>query len=263
MVPALWIAKTGLDAQQTRMGVISNNLANVSTTGFKRGRASFEDLMYQTVRQPGASSSQNSVLPSGLMLGTGVRTVSTEKIHAQGNMVQTGNSLDLAVQGRGFFEIQLPDGSSGYTRDGSFELRGEDGALVTSSGYQLLNDSIIIEEGAQSVSIGSDGIVTAQFAGENEPRNIGTINLTDFVNPAGLQPIGENAFRETLSSGAPTSAIPGTEGLGTLTQGSLESSNVNVVEELVNMIETQRAYEMNSKAISTTDQMLQYVGQNL
>ncbi len=262
MVPALWIAKTGLDAQQTRIGVISNNLANVSTTGFKRGRASFEDLMYQTVRQPGASSSQNSELPSGLMLGTGVRVVSTEKIHAQGNMVQTGNSLDLAIQGRGFFEIELPDGSSGYTRDGSFELSDE-GIMVNSSGYELLNDQIDIDDQAQSVTIGSDGTVTVQVLGQAQPQTVGTINLTDFVNPAGLQPIGENAFRETLASGAPTSAIPGTNGLGLLAQGALESSNVNVVEELVNMIETQRAYEINSKAISTVDQMLQYVGQNL
>ncbi len=262
MVPALWIAKTGLDAQQTRMGVISNNLANVNTTGFKRGRAAFEDLMYQTVRQPGASSSQNSELPSGLMLGTGVRVVSTEKIHAQGNAVQTENSLDLMIQGRGFFEIQLPDGSSGYTRDGSFELN-KDGDLVTSNGYKLLNPEINIPEQTQNITIGSDGVVTVQIAGQSAPSTIGTINLSDFINPAGLQPIGQNLFKETLSSGAPTAAVPGTEGVGILAQGSLESSNVNVVEELVNMIETQRAYEMNSKAISTTDQMLQYVSQNL
>jgi len=262
MVPALWIAKTGLDAQQTRMGVISNNLANVNTTGFKRGRAAFEDLMYQTVRQPGASSSQNSELPSGLMLGTGVRVVSTEKIHAQGNAVQTDNSLDLMIQGRGFFEIELPDGSSGYTRDGSFELNSE-GNLVTSDGYKLLNPEINIPEQTQNITIGSDGVVTAQIAGQSAPSTIGTINLNDFVNPAGLQPIGQNLFKETLASGSPTAAVPVTEGLGILSQGALESSNVNVVEELVNMIETQRAYEMNSKAISTTDQMLQYVSQNL
>ena len=262
MVPALWIAKTGLDAQQTRIGVISNNLANVNTTGFKRGRASFEDLMYQTIRQPGASSSQNSQLPSGLMLGTGVRVVSTEKIHAQGNAVQTGNSLDLMIQGRGFFEVKLPDDSSGYTRDGSFEL-DLDGKMVNSSGYELLNESITIPEQAQNITIGSDGVVSVQEAGNNAPTGIGTIQLTDFINPAGLQPIGENLFKETLSSGAPTSAEPGQDGLGTLAQGSLESSNVNVVEELVNMIETQRAYEMNSKAIETTDQMLQFVTQTL
>ncbi len=261
MVPALWIAKTGLDAQQTRMGVISNNLANVNTTGFKRGRASFEDLMYQTVRQPGASSSQNSELPSGLMLGTGVRTVSTEKIFAQGNMVQTGNSMDLAIQGRGFFEVLLPDGSTGYTRDGSFEINSQ-GVVVTSSGYEL-QPSITIPEQAQSITIGSDGTVSVQVAGQNAPTVVGTITLTDFINPAGLQPIGENLFKETIASGTPANATPGQEGLGLLSQGALESSNVNVVEELVNMIETQRAYEMNSKAISTTDQMLQYVSQNL
>lgn len=261
MVPALWIAKTGLDAQQTRMGVISNNLANVNTTGFKRGRAAFEDLMYQTVRQPGASSSQNSELPSGLMLGTGVRTVSTEKIFAQGNMVQTGNSMDVAIQGRGFFEVILPDGSAGYSRDGSFEINSQ-GVVVTSSGYEV-QPSITVPEQAQSVTIGSDGIVSVLVAGNNAPTEIGTITLNDFINPAGLQPIGENLFKETIASGAPTNGTPGQEGLGLLAQGALESSNVNVVEELVNMIETQRAYEMNSKAISTTDQMLQYVSQNL
>ncbi len=262
MVPALWIAKTGLDAQQTRMGVISNNLANVNTTGYKRSRASFEDLMYQTVRQPGASASQNSELPSGLMLGTGVRTVSTEKMFAQGNMVQTGNSLDLAIQGRGFFSIELPDGSTGYTRDGSFEMNQE-GILVTSSGDPLLNDGITIPEGAQSITVGSDGVVSVLIQGDDAPTNVGTVNLTDFINPAGLQPMGQNYFKQTLASGEPVSAQPGLEGMGLLAQGSLESSNVNVVEELVNMIETQRAYEMNSKAISTTDQMLQYVSQNL
>lgn len=261
MVPALWIAKTGLDAQQTRMSVISNNLANVNTTGFKRGRASFEDLMYQTVRQPGASSSQNSQLPSGLMLGTGVRTVSTEKMFAQGNLNQTGNSLDVAIQGRGFFAIELPDGSTGYTRDGSFEIN-QDGDVVTSSGYRLANN-IQIPEGAQSITIGSDGTVSVLEQGANEPTEAGTLELTDFINQAGLQPIGENIFKQTLASGEPTTAVAGTEGMGLLTQGSLESSNVNVVEELVGMIETQRAYEMNSKAISTTDQMLQYVSQNI
>lgn len=262
MVPALWIAKTGLDAQQTRMGVISNNLANVNTTGFKRGRASFEDLMYQTVRQPGASSSQDSELPSGLMLGTGVRTVSTEKMFTQGNLVQTGNPLDLAIQGRGFFEVTLPDGSLGYSRDGSFEVNAE-GNMVTSSGY-VLSPTINIPEGAQSVTIGTDGTVSVLTAGASAPTNAGTITLADFINPSGLQPVGENLFKETLASGAPQSGgTPGLSGLGTLAQASLESSNVNVVEELVSMIETQRAYEMNSKAIETTDQMLQYVSQSL
>ena len=261
MEPALWIAKTGLDAQQTRMAVVSNNLANVNTVGFKRGRASFEDLLYQTVRQPGASSSQNSELPSGLMLGTGVRVVSTEKEFAQGNLIHTENPMDVAIQGRGFFEILMPDGSVAYTRDGSFEMNAQ-GVLVTSSGYEV-QPAITVPAQTQSITVGSDGTVTALVAGNNAAQQIGTIQLTDFLNPLGLQPMGENLFKETLSSGSPQAGTPGLSGLGTLVEGSLESSNVNVVEELVNMIETQRAYEMNSKAISTVDQMLQYVSQNL
>lgn len=261
MEPALWIAKTGLDAQQTRMAVISHNLANVNTTGFKRGRASFEDLLYQTVRQPGAQSSQDSQLPSGLMLGTGVRVVATEKVFTQGNIIQTDNALDIAVQGRGFFEILLPDGSQAYTRDGSFKLDNQ-GQIVTSTGYTL-QPVITVPENTLSLTVGSDGVVSALVAGNTAPTEIGSLQLSDFINPAGLQPIGENLFKETASSGTPLSGTPGLNGLGGLVQGSLESSNVNVVEELVNMIETQRAYEMNSKAISTTDQMLQYVSNNL
>ena len=261
MEPALWIAKTGLDAQNTRMAVISNNLANVNTTGFKRDRASFEDLLYQTVRQPGASSSQNSELPSGLMLGTGTRIVATQKQFTQGNIEQTNNSLDVAVQGRGFFQILLPDGSLAYTRDGSFEM-DSNGQIVTSSGYQV-QPTITVPANTQSVTIGSDGTVSALVAGNSAPQQIGNIQLADFVNPLGLQPIGENLYKETVSSGTPQAGTPGLTGLGTTVQGSLESSNVNVVEELVNMIETQRSYEMNSKAISTVDQMLQYVNQNM
>ena len=261
MEPALWIAKTGLDAQNTRMAVISNNLANVNTTGFKRDRASFEDLLYQTVRQPGASSSQNSQLPSGLMLGTGTRIVATQKQFTQGNIEQTNNSLDVAVQGRGFFQILLPDGSLAYTRDGSFEL-DSNGQLVTSSGYQL-QPTITVPANTQSVTIGSDGTVSALVAGNSAPQQIGNIQLADFVNPLGLQPIGENLYKETVSSGTPQAGTPGLTGLGTTVQGSLESSNVNVVEELVNMIETQRSYEMNSKAIASADQMMQFVTNQL
>jgi flagellar basal-body rod protein FlgG len=261
MHPALWIAKTGLDAQQTQMSVITNNLANVSTTGFKRGRAVFADLLYQTVRQPGAQSSQDSQLPSGLMLGTGVRPVATEKIFSQGNILQTGNPLDLALNGRGFFQVLLPDGTQAYTRDGSFQLSA-DGQVVTAAGYQL-DPGISVPEQVQSLTVGTDGTVSVLVSGEAAPRDIGQIQLADFINPAGLQPIGENLFLETASSGNPQSGTPGDTGLGTLVQGSLESSNVNVVEELVSMIETQRAYEMNSKAISTTDEMLAYVTNNL
>ncbi len=258
---ALWVAKTGLDAQQTRMAVIANNLANVNTTGFKRGRAIFADLLYQTVRQPGAQSSQSSQLPSGLMLGTGVRVVATEKTFTQGNIFQTGNNLDVAIQGRGFFEVLLPDGTVGYTRDGSFQVDSQ-GRIVTSSGYQV-QPGLTIPEGAQSVTIGSDGTVSVLESGSTELTEIGTFELADFINPAGLQPKGDNLFVETAASGSPQTGAPGASGLGTLVQGAVESSNVNIVEELVNMIETQRAYEMNSKAIANTDQMLRFVNNNL
>lgn len=261
MNPALWVAKTGVDAQQQRMAVISNNLANVNTTGFKRGRAVFEDLLYQNVRQVGAQSSQDTKLPSGLSLGTGVRTVATEKLFLQGNLVKTDNPLDVAIQGRGFIQILLPDGTFGYTRDGSFKL-DDQGQLVTASGYAL-EPAINIPENALSVTIGSDGVVSATIPGDAAPVQIGALQLADFVNPAGLQPMGQNLFLETAASGAPQTGNPGLNGLGTLSQGFLESSNVNVVEELVNMIETQRAYEMNSKAISTVDGMLQFVTQTL
>ncbi len=261
MYPALWIAKTGLDAQQTRMSVISNNLSNVSTTGFKRDRASFEDLIYQNVRQVGAQSSQDTQLPSGLAIGTGVRTVATQKLHTQGNIMQTGNSLDMAIQGRGFFQILHPDGSIVYTRDGSFGM-SSDGQIVDNNGYAL-EPAITVPANTLSITVGSDGVVSALVSGNNTPTQIGTIELADFVNPTGLAAVGQNLFRETAASGAPTTAAPGVDGVGTVNQGSLESSNVNVVEEMVNMIETQRAYEMNSKAISTTDDMLAYVSNQL
>lgn len=261
MNTALWAAKTGLDAQQTRMAVTSNNLANVSTNGFKKGRAVFEDLMYQNVRQVGGSTSQDTEAPSGLSLGTGVRVVATEKLYTQGSFVNTGNALDVAVSGRGFFQVELPDGTTGYTRDGAFQMNAQ-GELVTSSGYRL-QPGITIPDGAQSITIGADGIVTALTAGQTAPVQVGTLQLVDFVNTAGLQPRGENLLVESVASGPPQVGTPGLNGLGTVVQGSLESSNVNVVEELVNMIETQRAYEMNSKAISTTDQMLAYVTNQL
>ena len=261
MYPALWIAKTGLDAEQTRMSVIANNLANVNTTGFKRDRAVFEDLMYQNIRQAGASSTEDTSLPSGLYLGTGVRTVSTQKLHTQGNIVQTNNSFDVAIQGNGFFQINHPDGSIVYTRDGSFGMDAN-GQLVTQNGYRI-EPAITVPANTLSVTIGSDGTVSALVAGNTTPTAIGNITLARFINPTGLEAIGDNLYRETASSGPAQVDTPGTNGAGTLIQGSLESSNVNVVEELVNMIETQRAYEMNSKAISTTDDMLAYVSQQL
>lgn len=261
MASALHIAKSGLDAQQTRMSVVANNLANVSTTGFKKGRPAFEDLLYETVNQPGASSSQNTELPSGLLLGTGVRTVSTGKIFTQGTLEQTENSLDMAIEGRGFFQVLMPDGSTAYTRDGAFSMNSQ-GQLVTSSGYQL-DPSITVPAETLSVTIGTDGTVSALVAGSAAPTQIGAVQLTDFINPQGLQAVGQNLFKETVSSGSPQQGTPGLNGLGLLVQGNLEGSNVNVVEELVSMIETQRSYEMNSKAIKTVDEMLQFVSQTL
>ncbi len=261
MNPALWVAKTGLDAQQSRMSVISNNLANVNTTGFKRDRAVFEDLMYQTVRQPGGQTSQDTVLPSGLSLGTGVRLVATEKLHTQGNVVQTENAMDLAITGRGFLQVALPDGSVAYTRDGSFNIDPQ-GQIVTSSGY-VVQPAVTIPAGAQSVTVGNDGTISVLMQSASAPTQVGSLQLTDFINPVGLQAIGENLYQETAASGPAQSGTPGLNGLGQLRQGSLETSNVNVVEEMIGMIESQRAYEMNSRAISTTDDMLQYLTNNV
>ncbi len=261
MSNALWIAKTGLDAQQNRMSVISNNLANVNTTGFKKDRAVFEDLLYQNVRQVGAQSAQDSLLPTGLSFGTGVRTVATEKLFTQGGTVETGNPLHMAIEGRGFFQVLKPDGTLAYTRDGSFNTDAQ-GQVVTSSGYAL-QPAITIPNNTLSLTIGKDGVVTALTPGNPTPTQVGTVQLADFVNPAGLQPVGQNLYLESASSGAAVTGTPAINGLGSVIQSSLEGSNINVVEELVNMIEAQRAYEMNSKAISSIDRMLQYVNNNL
>jgi flagellar basal-body rod protein FlgG len=254
MIRSLWIARTGLDAQQTQLDVISNNLANVSTNGFKRGRAVFEDLLYQTLRQPGAQSSQQTQIPVGLQLGTGTRPVSTARIFTQGNLQKTDGTLDMAVQGNGFFQILLPDGTTGYTRDGSFQ-KDNTGQIVTSDGYPL-QPAITIPATALSVSIGTDGTVSITQSGSAATTQIGSIQLATFINPAGLQSIGQNLFLETAASGTPTPNTPGTNGAGIVNQGYVETSNVNVAEELVTMIQTQRAYELNSKVISTSDSML-------
>lgn len=259
MIRSLWISKTGLDAQQTNLDVIANNLANVATNGFKRSRAVFEDLLYQTIRSPGAQSSQNTQLPSGLQVGTGVRPVATARIFTQGNLQQTGNSFDVAINGAGFFQIQLPDGSTAYTRDGSFHLDSQ-GQLVTASGF-VLQPGITVPANTLSVTIGQDGVVSAVQSGNPAPVQIGQIQLANFVNPAGLAPLGQNLFVETAASGAPTTGTPGTNGLGLLNQGYVETSNVNVVEELVNMIQAQRAFEINSRAIQVSDQILQRLAQ--
>jgi flagellar basal-body rod protein FlgG len=259
MIRSLWISKTGLDAQQTQMDVISNNLANVSTSGFKRSRAVFEDLLYQNIRQPGAASSQQTELPSGLQLGTGVRPVATERIHTQGNLQSTGNSKDVAINGDGFFQVLLPDGTTAYTRDGSFQTDSQ-GQLVTSSGFPV-QPAITIPVDAKSLTVSRDGVVSITLAGTAQPTDIGNLQLATFINPAGLESKGENLYVETGASGTANTNTPGTNGAGVLQQSYVETSNVNVVEELVNMIQTQRAYEINSKAITTSDQMLQRLTQ--
>jgi flagellar basal-body rod protein FlgG len=261
MDAALWAAKTGLDAQNTEMSVIANNLANVNTTGYKKDRAVFEDLLYQNMGQVGAATSQSTQSPSGISIGTGVRLVATEKNYSQGSLTQTGNPLDLAIQGQGFFQIQQPDGTLAYTRDGSFQENAQ-GQLVTANG-DVVQPGITIPQNAQSVTIGSDGTVSVLLPGASAPSQIGQIQLANFINPAGLEPTGNNLLVQSAASGSPQTGSPGSNGLGTLGQGELEASNVNVVESLVNMIETQRAYEMNSKAISTVSQMLQYATQNM
>ena len=261
MLPSLWVAKTGLSAQDMNLTTISNNLANVSTTGFKRDRAEFEDLLYQIRRQPGGQSSQDSELPSGLQLGTGVRIVGTQKIFTQGSLQTTEQPLDLAVNGRGFFQILMPDGTISYTRDGSFQLNS-DGQVVTSSGFPL-EPAIVLPEQVRTFTVGEDGTVSVTVAGDPQPQILGNIQTVDFINYAGLEAIGNNLFLETAASGAPQAGTPGTNGLGNVLQNTLENSNVSVVEELVNMITTQRAYEMNSKAISTADQMLSFITQKL
>ncbi|HEY9224419.1 MAG TPA: flagellar basal-body rod protein FlgG [Variovorax sp.] len=259
MIRSLYIAKTGLDAQQTQLDVVSNNLANVGTTGFKRSRAVFEDLMYQNMRQVGGQTSDQTRLPSGLQLGTGVRVVATERLHSQGNLTKTDNPKDVAINGGGFFQVLMPDGTTSYTRDGSFQTNAE-GQLVTASGFQI-QPQITIPQNATSITVARDGTVSVTQAGSTASVQVGQLQLATFLNPTGLQSMGENLYTETDASGAANVVVPGLEGAGILTQGYVEASNVNVVEELVNMIATQRAYEINSKAVQTSDQMLAKLAQ--
>ncbi|MFT5082236.1 MAG: flagellar basal-body rod protein FlgG [Lentisphaeria bacterium] len=261
MHAALYVSKTGLSAQDMQLTTISNNLANASTVGFKRDRAVFEDLLYQIKRQPGAQTTEDTQLPSGLQLGTGVRVVGTQKQFTAGSLQITSQALDVAIDGRGFLQIEQPDGTLSYTRDGQLHLNGE-GQLVNASG-QLLDPNITIPDNAENVTIGTDGIVNAFISGQPAAVVLGNIQLVDFVNPGGLQAIGGNLFVETAASGNPITGTPGQNGLGELKQGMLENSNVDIVEEMVNMITTQRAYEMNSKVVSTADQMLQFLSQNI
>lgn len=259
MLRSLWVAKTGLEAQQAQMDVITNNIANVNTNGFKRSRAVFEDLLYQTVRQPGAPSSEQTQFPTGLQFGTGVKPVATERLHTQGNLMQTGNSKDIAIDGKGFFQVQMPDGTVGYTRDGSFHVDNQ-GQLVTSSGYLLL-PQITVPADAQVLTVSRSGQVSVTVQGTPAAQELGTLQLASFINPAGLEARGENLYYETGASGAPIVNDPGTNGLGQLSQGFVEAANVNVVEEMVNMVQAQRAYELNSKAVTASDQMLQKIAQ--
>ena len=259
MMRSLWISKTGMEAQQMQLDTISNNLANVSTNGYKRSHAVFEDLMYQNLRQAGAASSDQTELPTGLQVGLGTRAVATARNFSQGNLQQSSNPLDLAIRGNGFFQIQFPDGTTGYTRDGSFQVSAT-GQLVTNNGYTV-QPGITIPATAQSVTIGNDGTVSVVLPGQAQPSTVGQIQLANFVNPAGLEPKGQNMFAETAASGTANPGVPGLNGLGTVQQGFVETSNVNVVEELVQMIQTQRSYELNSKAIQTSDQMLQRLTQ--
>lgn len=261
MEPALWVSKSGLEAQDKNIATIANNLANVNTTGYKKGRALFEDLIYQNLRQAGAQSSQNSQIPTGINMGTGVHLVATEKMFSQGGIQNTQNPLDMAIEGRGFLMVLMPDGTQAYTRDGSFKTDNA-GQIVNSNGYPL-QPSMTVPAQTTNITIGQDGTVSATVAGSNTPSVIGNIQLTDFINPAGLQPIGQNLFIETAASGSPLTDNPGNSGLGSILQGSLEASNVNVVEELVNMIQAQRSYEITAKSIQTVDSMLQYLTQTL
>ncbi len=256
MIRSLWIAKTGMDAMQMNVDVISHNLSNVSTNGYKRERAVFEDLLYQNLRQPGGSTSQQTQLPTGLQLGTGVRPVATVKNFTQGNLQLTDGPLDLAVQGVGFFQIAMPDGTTAYTRDGSFQVDNQ-GNVVTASGYPI-QPALQVPTGTTKITVGKDGTVTAVVNKNSAaPVQLGTVQLANFINPPGLLSLGGNLLQETAASGAPTVGQPGTNGLGAINQGYVETSNVNVTEELINMIQAQRAYEINSRAIRTSDEMLQ------
>ncbi len=256
---SLWISKTGLSAQDRNLATIANNLANAATVGFKRDRAVFEDLLYQIKRQPGAQSSESSQLPSGMQIGTGVRVVGTQKQFTEGNLQVTEQALDWAINGRGFFQVLLPDGNIGYTRNGQFHL-DDQGNIVDVNGFAL-DPAIAIPADAVRITVSKDGIVDATIAGQPGVTQIGQVQPVDFINPAGLEAIGANLFIETAASGSPQTGTPGQGGLGQIEQGSLEASNVDVVEEMVNMITTQRVYEMNSKVLSTADQMLQVLSQ--
>lgn len=255
MLRTLSIAATGMQAQALNIDVIANNLANVNTSGFKKSRADFQDLLYQTLRPAGSQSSEGTQVPTGIQLGQGTRPAAVQKIFVQGEYQFTQNELDLAIEGDGFFQVLQPNGETGYSRGGSFKLDGE-GRIVTSDGF-LMEPEIAIPADSTTLSVGMDGTVSVMQAGQTDSTVLGNINIVRFSNPAGLNSIGRNLYLPTSASGTPTEGTPGQDGLGTISQGYLEMSNVSVVDEMVNMITAQRAYEINSKAISTADEMLQ------
>ncbi|SHO50750.1 flagellar basal-body rod protein FlgG [Desulfopila aestuarii] len=255
MIRSLWTGTTGMNAQQLNIDVIANNLANVSTTGFKKSNTDFQDLLYQAMKVPGSQTSPDTQSPTGIMIGLGVKPAAVTKIFTQGDIIQTENELDVAIEGDGFFQVELPDGNTAYTRAGAFK-RDSDGRITNSDGYPIL-PAITIPDGAQRISIGDTGIVTAVIGSDTEATELGTFELARFTNNGGLSAVGKNLFEETGSSGTADIGTPGTDGFGTLLQTYLEGSNVNIVEELALMITTQRAYEINSKTIQTSDEMMQ------
>ncbi len=255
MIRSLFIAATGMEAQKLNIDVIANNLANVNTTGFKKSRADFQEMIYQGIKAAGAASAEGTQVPSGIQIGLGVKPASVQKIFQQGDFISTGNSLDLVIEGDGFFQILKPDGEIAYSRAGAFKLDSE-GRIVNSDGYSI-EPSITIPPNTLNITISSDGTVSVLQSGSATPVEIGQIELAQFINPGGLKAIGKNLFVLTGSSGEPTTTNPGTEGLGTIAQGFIELSNVNVVEEMINMIVSQRAYEINSKVVQASDEMLQ------
>lgn len=251
---SLWTAASGMITQQQNVDIISNNLSNVNTTGFKKSRAEFSDLLYQTIKEPGATEGEGIQNPSGIQIGHGAKTVSTPKIFTVGNMKSTENPLDIAIEGDGFFQVRQMDGSIGYTRDGSFKINSE-GQLVTSQGF-IVEPEIVIPENTKQIAIGKDGTVSVVLEGESQPETIGQINIARFMNPAGLSSEGHNLYNQTAASGDPIITTPGQEGTGMIAQGTLEMSNVSIVDEMVKMITAQRAYEINSKSIKTSDDMM-------
>lgn len=255
MIRALWTAASGMQSQQLNIDVIANNLANVNTSGFKKSRADFQDLMYQNLKTTGAPSTNATQIPAGIQVGLGSKAAAVNKIFTSGDMNNTGNELDMAIAGEGFFQIQMPDGSTGYSRAGSFK-KDSQGRVVNSDGYPLLPE-VVIPNNATRITVGNDGTVSVMQAGQSAPTNIGNIQLAQFSNPSGLSSSGKNIYTQTDSSGAPTTGTPGRNGIGALSQGFLEMSNVSVMEEMVNMIVGQRAYEINSKAVQAADEMLQ------